>query len=262
MATTHSLSNSALLFALTIGFSATTFFGGSKANTEVSVSVHSKVGARPCELVQRGLLVIAKQYAWVQIEGQKSETYSPELGPSDYLSASAPISGGVAKDVHKSGFELRAEPQTLADLPKVRALQGDAPCTNLQDAITEVEQAREHRRTELQGKLYTAGANDVVPAIALKETIETPKPDQSATPNTSSHGKSAKPRETFRGTVGLLVLIDIEGKAKQSKVVRSLNPELDKKAAEEVARWKFAPARRKGLPVPSVIPIDITFDLH
>jgi outer membrane biosynthesis protein TonB len=59
-----------------------------------------------------------------------------------------------------------------------------------------------------------------------------------------------------------LVVYHIEGKAKQSKVVRSVNPELDKKAAEEVARWTFAPARRKGLPVPSVMPIEITFHLQ
>jgi hypothetical protein len=163
MATTHNLGNSALLFALLVEFSATTFFGGSKTNTEVPVLVHRGVGAGPCELVQRGSLVIAKQYAWVQIEGEKSETYSPEMGPGDYLSAFTPTSGGVAKEAHKSGFELKSEPQTLADLPKVRALHGDAPCTSLQNAIAEVEQAREHRRAELQGKLYKPGADDIVP---------------------------------------------------------------------------------------------------
>jgi TonB family protein len=62
--------------------------------------------------------------------------------------------------------------------------------------------------------------------------------------------------------VALAVQIDTEGNVKQSKVVRSVDPELDKKAAEEVARWKFAPARKKGLPVPSVVPIEITFNLH
>jgi TonB family protein len=260
VATTHHLGRSALLFALSVGFPAALFSEGSKANTEAPVLVHRRVGSKTCELVQRGSLVIAKQYAWVEIEGEKSETYSPEMGPGDYLSASSSISGRVANDAHKSGFELKSESKTPDDLPNVRALHGDTSCPDLQSAILEVEQAREQRRANLQGKLYKPGVDDIVPAIALKE--EAAKPDQNTAPNTSSNGTSAGAKTKFKGTVALAVQIDTEGNVKQSKVVRSVDPELDKKAAEEVARWKFAPARKKGLPVPSVVPIEITFNLH
>jgi hypothetical protein len=74
VATTHHLGRSALLFALSVGFPAALFSEGSKANTEAPVLVHRRVGSKTCELVQRGSLVIAKQYAWVEIEGEKSET--------------------------------------------------------------------------------------------------------------------------------------------------------------------------------------------
>jgi protein TonB len=94
----------------------------------------------------------------------------------------------------------------------------------------------------------------------LKE--EAAKPDQNTAPNASSNGTSARARTKFKGTIMLAVQIDTEGNVKQSKVVRSVDPELDKKAAEEVARWKFAPARKQGLPVPSVVPIEINFNLH
>jgi TonB family protein len=259
VATTHLLRRSALLFAFSIGFPAATFSEGPKATTEVPVLVHRRVGSKPCELVQRGSLVIAEQYAWVEIEGEKSETYSPELGRDDYLSASSSISGRVAKDVHKSGFGLKAESMIPADLPKVRPFEGDTPCPDLQSAIGEVGQAREQRRTKLQGRVYT-GLDDIVPAMVLQE--DTAKPDQNTAPSTSSNGTSAEAKPKFRGTVVLEVLVDTEGNVKQSKVVQSIGPELDKKAVEYVARWKFAPAKKKGLPVPSVLPVVFNFNLH
>jgi TonB family protein len=203
-------------------------------------------------------LIIAKEYAWVQIEGEKSETYSPEMGPDDYLSASATTSGQVKKETHKSGFELKSEPQIPANLPAVLPLDGST-CADLQSAITEAERAREQRRVEFQRKLYRPGIDGVIPAIAVKD--ESAKPDQNTAP-TSDNGTSNNSKAKFTGTVALVVLIDVEGKVKQSRVTRSVNPELDKKAAEEVARWKFDPARKKGLPVPTVVPIEITFTPH
>lgn len=182
------------------------------------------------------------------------------MGPGDYLQISASISDRLAKNAHKSGFELKSESQIPADLPTVRALDGDTPCPDLQSAITEVEQAGEQRRAKLQGRLYKPGVDDIVPAIALKQ--EAARADQNTAPNTSSNGASAGAKTKSTGTVVLAVLIDTDGNVKQSKVVRSVDPELDKKAAEVVTRWKFVPARKKGLPVPSVVPIEITFNLH
>jgi TonB family protein len=258
MATNHNLGRPALLFALLVGFYATTVSECSETIPPVSVLVHSRVGAKPCELVQRGSLVIAKQYAWVQIEGQKSETYSPEMGPDDYLSAPASTSGQVKKETHKSGFELKAELEIPAGLPAVRALDGSA-CADLQSAISEVERAREQRRAELQRKLYRPGVDGVVPPIPVND--KSAKPDQTSTA-ISDNGISISSQTRFTGTVALVILIDVEGKVQQSRVTRSVNPELDKKAAEEVARWTFAPARKKGLPVPTVVPIEITFTPH
>src|SRR5438552_11825999 len=99
----------ALLFALSVSILAAGISEGSKGNTTVLVFVHRRTGSKPCELVQRGSFVTAKEFAWVEIEGEKSETYSPEMGSDDYLSASPPISERAAKDARKSGFELKKE---------------------------------------------------------------------------------------------------------------------------------------------------------
>ena len=260
MATTHHLGTCAVLFVLSVGFPAATISEGSKANTVVPVFVHRSVGSKPCQLLQRGSLVTTKEYAWVEIEGENSETYSPEIGPGDYLSASPPISGRAAKDAHRSGFRLEGEAKIPADLPNVLALDGNANCPRLQSAITEVEQARARRRGELQARIYRPGTDDIVAASPLKELVS--KSDQNTATNNLSNSTSTKTKKRFEGTVVLTILIGTEGTVQQSKIARSVNPELDKKAAEEVSRWKFAPARKKGLPVPSVMSVEVNFSLY
>jgi TonB family protein len=252
----------ALLLALSIGVLAATISEGSQGNTTVPVFVHRRTGSKPCELVQRGSLVTAKEFAWVEIEGEKSETYSPEMGPGDYLSISPPVSERVAKDARKSGFEIKGESTIDSDPPNVLALVRDADCPSLASAISEVEQARALRRTALQARAYKPGNDDVIAALPLNENKSASTSDQSTVPNNPADVTTAKTKNKFHGTVGLIILIGTDGTVQQSKIARSLNAELDKKAAEEVSRWKFTPARKKGLPVPSVMPVEVTFNLY
>jgi TonB family protein len=263
METTHRGGYTVLFaFALLAGLLFAIVSQGSTANTAVPVLVHRRIGSKPCELVQRGSLVIAKVFTWVEIEGEKPETYSPEMGTDDYLSASPQISGRTAEDAHKSGFKLRKESTITTDLPIVRALDGDADCPGLQGAIAEVEQARALRRAAVQARVYRPSTDDIVGASLLNEREWAPKSDQSTAPNQPTNGTGAKTKKKFSGTVVLNILIGTSGTVQQSKIVRSVDPELDKKAAEEVSRWKFAPATKKGLPVPSVMPVEITFNLQ
>jgi TonB family protein len=245
----------AVLFAVSVGFSAQIISDGTKPNAVVPVLVHSRVSLKPCELVQRGSLVIATEYAWVEIEGEKSEIYSPEMGPGDYLSPSPPISGHAAKDARKSGFELRAETAFATDLPRVRALSGDADCRDPQNATLEVKQARALRRAAVQARTYRPGVDDIVAASMLKS-------DQGAATNRAGNGTGVKMEKQFEGNVALIIVISTEGTMQQCKIVRSVNPEADKKAVDEVSRWKFTPARKKGLPVPSTMPVEINFKLY
>jgi protein TonB len=229
----------------------------SVANAQGSpVLIHRKIGSKACELVQRGTLVVGKGFAWIEIEGEKSQVYSPELGPGDYLAASPEISGRAAKDAHKSGFELKRQSSIPGDMPTVLGLLGNGSCPDLQSAISEVEQSQTRRRSELQARIYAPGNDDVVAATPLKE--QPSQPDQGLPPNTANAKQNAK----YRGTVLLNVVIGVDGTVTQTKVMRSANPDLDKKAAEQVSRWKFLPARKKGLPVPSAVPIEINFDLY
>lgn len=251
-----------LFFALSIGVLAGTISEGSQGNTKVPVLVHRKTDSKPCELVQHGSLVIAKQFSWVELEGEKSEIYSPKMGVGDYLSTPPPVPGRAAKDARKSGFELKGESTTTADAPKVLALVSDADCPDLQGAISEVEQARALRRAALQARAYMPGTDDIIAASPLKKESAS-RSDQRTVSNDPASGTASQAKQRFQGTVVLDILIGIEGTVQQSKLVRSsTNPELDKKAAEEVSHWKFTPARKKGMPVPSVMPVEVTFNLY
>src|SRR5258708_17404901 len=77
----------ALLFALSVSILATGISEGSKGNTTFPVFVHRTTGSKPCELVQRGSLVTAKEFAWFQIEREKLETYAPQMSRGEYFSA-------------------------------------------------------------------------------------------------------------------------------------------------------------------------------
>ena len=228
----------------------------SKAATADSpVIVHRRIGLTQCELEQRGSLTVGTDFASLEVEGDKHEIYSPEMGPADWLSVSSPISKPTAKNVRKSGFDLREEPAPSANLPSVRPLDGAAACPDVQSAIAEVGKTQEQRRAEVQGRVYRAGVNDIIAPTPVKDPLS--KADTRSPPD-----KPSKAGKKFEGTVILNVLVGTDGAVQQSKVVRSVNPDLDKQASEEVARWKFTPATKKGLPVPSVVPIEIHFSLY
>ena len=247
------------MVAVSVGFVTVTVCGDSTANTADPVFLHRRIGSKPCELLQRGSLVTTKEFAMVEIEGENSEIYSPEMGPGDYLSPASSISARAGKDVRKSGFELKQEPTIIVDLPTVRGLTANADCPGTESAISEVEQARALRRAALQARVYQPSTDDITPASFLKQEAE--KPDQKAASSKAddTRVKTAKKQE---GTVFLIMLIGTDGTVKQSKIVRSVSPELDKQAVEQASRFKFVPARKKGLPVPSTMPFEVTFKLH
>jgi TonB family protein len=228
----------------------------SKADTPGSpVVVHRKIGSEACELVQHGSFILDKEFAWVEIEGERAPVYSPELGPDDYLSVSSEVSRRTSKDAHKSGFELKREDSIPGDIPLVRGLRGNANCPDLQSAIAEVEQSRILRRSKFQAKIYQSGSDGVLAPTPMNS-------DQGATPSTPANGTDAKQGVKYHGTVVLNVVIGIDGNVEQTQIVRSAYPFLDQKAAEKVSEWKFLPARKRGLPVRSAVPVVFNFDLH
>jgi len=195
-------------------------------------------------------------FAWLEIEGLKGEIYSPELEPDDYLTE---LSGSAEKAARKSGFEVKKDrAATITDLPTVSPLSSETHCPDLQSASSELEQQRAAKREQLQSKIYTPSSPGITPASVVRGQVHKPPPSDRAS---QSGTNSADPprKQISEGTVLLSAVIGIDGTIQKSRVVRSLNPYLDQKAIEEVALWTYNPARMKGLPVPTEMPIMISF---
>lgn len=202
-----------------------------------------------------------KEFAWIEIEGVNGEVYSPELGPDDYLISPLSISGRVSKAARKSGFELKTGSTPIADLPGVIEVNGESKCPDLRGAIFETERRRAAKRDQLQSRIYTVGSEDITPPSNVRKSP--PKSDQPASANqTEKDGGTKSKNKKAQGTVVLAVVIGTEGTIQRVRVTRSVSPELDKKAAEEVARWTFDPARKKGLPVPVEMMVEVNFTLY
>ncbi len=61
------------------------------------------------------------------------------------------------------------------------------------------------------------------------------------------------------GTVALSVRIDTDGLARDIKVIRTLDPDLDVQAMRAVEKWRFEPGKKDGTPVPVKATIEVNF---
>ena len=76
-------------------------------------------------------------------------------------------------------------------------------------------------------------------------------------PEYSEEARKAK----YSGTVLLQLVVDIDGKAKNIKVVKGVGLGLDEKAIEAVQKWKFTPGKKNGAPVPVYATVEVNFRL-
>lgn len=67
-------------------------------------------------------------------------------------------------------------------------------------------------------------------------------------------------RKNIQGVVVLEVEIDDKGSVQATRVIKSLDPGLDKNAMKAVKKWKFSPATRDGQPVPLTFTLEVRFE--
>jgi TonB family protein len=68
---------------------------------------------------------------------------------------------------------------------------------------------------------------------------------------------------SLEGDVVLSVLVTLEGKADQIRVVQKLGPDFDRAAIEDVRSWRFQPSKdADGNFVPVRLPVQVTFKMH
>ncbi|HEY2116588.1 MAG TPA: TonB family protein, partial [Candidatus Angelobacter sp.] len=89
------------------------------------------------------------------------------------------------------------------------------------------------------------------PSVKAPRALHTPEPKFS---------RSAR-KQRIEGTVTLSMIIGIDGRAHDLKVVKSLEPSLDANAIEAVKNWKFAPATKDGHPVAVEMRLEVDYKL-
>jgi TonB family protein len=216
-----------------------------------TVTVHQRVN-QSCELVQPAELRDNGKYASLVVPGTDAEIYSSELAKDDFLSYSKEVPGKLVKLARKSGFGVRPGGSN-ADAPTVVDLSGNGQCPNLEEALQAAEMQRRDRRVQVQSMVYQLTSDNVT----LPSSIHTPAPapEQRATGATST-GTNEK---VVEGVVILNIVVDREGNVTKVKVVRSLTPDMDRKAVEGVKTWKFNPSRKNGVPVAVEMNIEVAF---
>jgi TonB family protein len=69
-------------------------------------------------------------------------------------------------------------------------------------------------------------------------------------------------RRAIQGSVSLEVVVTDSGRVGNVRVLRGLGAGLDQKAIDAVRQWRFAPARRQGVPVDVVVQVSVEFNLR
>jgi periplasmic protein TonB len=86
--------------------------------------------------------------------------------------------------------------------------------------------------------------------------VSPPRQIYAPEPEFSEEARKAK----FQGTCTLALIVGIDGRPSDIRVVNSLGMGLDEKAIEAVSHWKFEPAMKDGHPVR--VPIEVEVDFH
>lgn len=77
-------------------------------------------------------------------------------------------------------------------------------------------------------------------------------------PEFSEEARKAK----YQGTCTLGMIVGVDGRPTNIKVLGSLGMGLDEKAIEAVKNWKFEPGMKDGHPVPTIIAVEVDFHLY
>jgi TonB family protein len=68
-------------------------------------------------------------------------------------------------------------------------------------------------------------------------------------------------RASIAGTCVISLLVDPQGMPENVRVLKSLNPGLDRNALDAVKKYRYLPAMRDGEPVPAVITVGVDFTI-
>lgn len=88
--------------------------------------------------------------------------------------------------------------------------------------------------------------------------VSAPRVVYDPSPEYTEEARKAK----YEGTVVLSIIVGLDGRPRDLRIVRSLGLGLDEKAMEAVRNWKFEPARKSGQAVAVQVNVEVEFRLY
>ena len=88
--------------------------------------------------------------------------------------------------------------------------------------------------------------------------VTAPKPVYTPDPEYSEAARKAN----FEGSVVLAVVVGLDGRIREAHMVKPAGLGLDKQAIQAVETWQFKPAMRDGVPVPTMVNVEVSFNLY
>ena len=61
--------------------------------------------------------------------------------------------------------------------------------------------------------------------------------------------------------MSLELVVDSNGSVGDTRVAKSLHPDLDEAAIGSARKWRFSPGTKSGQPVPVIVMMDVSFQL-
>jgi TonB family protein len=100
--------------------------------------------------------------------------------------------------------------------------------------------------------------SEVVYEVGLGSDVTPPKPIYNPDPKYVDKAR----REKINGVVLVAMTVTAEGRVRDVKVIKGLDPALDKQAIAAIRTWKFEPATKDGKPVAVHLKTEVDFRLY
>jgi TonB family protein len=120
----------------------------------------------------------------------------------------------------------------------------------LQAATAEAQHVRAQRVAELSRPITASE-----PGVRVGSGVTPPKLVTKREPDYTPEARALK----IEGQVTLQVTIDVDGSARDIKLMKGLGYGLDEAAATALTQWQFQPGARGGVPVPVMAAIEVNF---
>ncbi len=196
----------------------------------------------------------------------------PESAPPARPQPPAPVQSSAPKRTEPPPPRLDPAPKPPSNLAKAAsgpAQPAAAPAGKTETASGSGRQPSAAVKSEPQTPLTAPAVAEAKPEPAPPEpqpkAPEPPREPVRTPPRAVQTAPASYTPEALQkgleGSVLLSVDIDDQGIPRRARVLRSLDPGLDRKAIESLGGWRFSPATEDGRPVASTANVEVNFTL-